>query len=892
MGNVIDVYDPVSAKTARIITQVVKSLGAMVEGSAYTGSLEVVPVLDSKNRFIATVGDNSCSFTGDVFVTEVDDLLKVLSSGEYFIDYEHGYYKVIAATSATPTITYYASMTAISSDVDVELGAVEIKNAATDDRAEVSDANTARATTSHVISVQNIDATGKVSPAGNAVDNAPFVKVGDGTDTLRVLTDNANFPTGTTTGLAVFGRYQATPSSFNDGDAAPILLDSAGRVVLSSDIEIGAVELKDGESENRASIEAASTARTTATHVLAVQHVDETGAVLSSMQANTNPGFVKITDGITEPVVETSGTKKALNVNVTDGTNDMPTMDAVGRQGYVAITDGTDTLDIVDVGASNSGIPVGVFDASGNRMPTMDDKTRKGVVQLTDGTNVQAVTAAGAASADITSLGSNVINLGSGTIDTGTQRVCIATDDVNTAKIVTAVEIMDDWDESDRAKVNVNLNSGIPVDIGVGDNASGTARVTIATNDVNMSAIKTAVEIIDNFISDTRGLVTEDNSASIKTAVEVIDNFILGSRGLVTEDNSASIKDAVETMDDWDESDRAKVNPIVGQAGIAGGTGVDGDAVPRVSLATDVPLPAGTNTIGAVGLKDALSEDMANIGDANVAKTNATHVLATQNVDTEGGVLKESTQTSIKTAVEIMDDAVYTDNTGTVSKGVLMMGADGTTPQAVAVNSNGEIKVNLETADIEIGAVEIKNSTDDTRAVVASPADNYASPTALNVLNFGMVYDGSTWDMLRGDASNGMLVNLGTNNDVTVTSGSITETNSASIKTDLDAMILGTAYHGELTSVSNSYSSGTCRLTLGAACKHLSLIVESDDDIVFAVFNSADPTTDLADTTKRFKFIGTIAGTQTSYSLGTGITQLDFLKRNAGTIKVYVDAFV
>jgi len=51
-------------------------------------------------------------------------------------------------------------------------------------------------------------------------------------------------------------------------------------------------------------------------------------------------------------------------------------------------------------------------------------------------------------------------------------------------------------------------------------------------------------------------------------------------------------------MDDWDESDRAKVNPIAGQAGIAGGSGVDGASVPRVSLATDIPLPAGTNVLG------------------------------------------------------------------------------------------------------------------------------------------------------------------------------------------------------------------------------------------------------------------------------------------------------
>lgn len=40
---------------------------------------------------------------------------------------------------------------------------------------------------------------------------------------------------------------------------------------------------------------------------------------------------------------------------------------------------------------------------------------------------------------------------------------------------------------------------------------------------------------------------------------------------------------------------------ISGQDGIAGGTGVDGATVPRMSLATNVPLPSGTNSIGKLG---------------------------------------------------------------------------------------------------------------------------------------------------------------------------------------------------------------------------------------------------------------------------------------------------
>lgn len=60
--------------------------------------------------------------------------------------------------------------------------------------------------------------------------------------------------------------------------------------------------------------------------------------------------------------------------------------------------------------------------------------------------------------------------------------------------------------------------------------------------------------------------------------------------GASTEATLAFIKTAVEIIDDWDESDRAKINLIVGQAGIAAGAGAVGVTVPRVTLASDDPL--------------------------------------------------------------------------------------------------------------------------------------------------------------------------------------------------------------------------------------------------------------------------------------------------------------
>jgi len=48
-----------------------------------------------------------------------------------------------------------------------------------------------------------------------------------------------------------------------------------------------------------------------------------------------------------------------------------------------------------------------------------------------------------------------------------------------------------------------------------------------------------------------------------------------------------AIKTSVQIMDDWDESDRAKVNTIVGQAGVEAGAGTTTVKTQRVVLVTD-----------------------------------------------------------------------------------------------------------------------------------------------------------------------------------------------------------------------------------------------------------------------------------------------------------------
>lgn len=119
--------------------------------------------------------------------------------------------------------------------------------------------------------------------------------------------------------------------------------------------------------------------------------------------------------------------------------------------------------------------------------------------------------------------------------------------------------------------VNVAEVGGATVTAGAGAVAAGTQRITLASDDPAVSSLGTIAT----------------NTGNSSTSLGVID--------------------------DWDESDRAKVNPIVGQAGVQGGSGAVSATTQRVVLATDVALPAGTNAIGKLAANSGID-----IGDVDV----------------------------------------------------------------------------------------------------------------------------------------------------------------------------------------------------------------------------------------------------------------------------------
>jgi hypothetical protein len=92
---------------------------------------------------------------------------------------------------------------------------------------------------------------------------------------------------------------------------------------------------------------------------------------------------------------------------------------------------------------------------------------------------------------------------------------------------------------------------------------------------------------------------------------------------------------------------RAAVNPISGQAGVQGGSGIVTALTQRVVLATDVGLPAGTNALGSVNTKTALTFNAPAAASVGVASAQA---LAS-NVNRKGAVFVNTSVNTISCAV-------------------------------------------------------------------------------------------------------------------------------------------------------------------------------------------------------------------------------------------------
>ncbi len=169
------------------------------------------------------------------------------------------------------------------------------------------------------------------------------------------------------------GIYNATPLTLTDGDGVALAVDANGYVITTlatGDIEIGAVELKDGATDNRGVINAANTARAATDKVLLVQTIDATGRVGSG-------GFAEDTAHVTGDIGTEVLTKRTdTAASSADTTGDYATLNTDSLGKLWSRPDGGAAN-----GAADNGNPVktgGVF----NTTPPVLDSGDRGDTQM------------------------------------------------------------------------------------------------------------------------------------------------------------------------------------------------------------------------------------------------------------------------------------------------------------------------------------------------------------------------------------------------------------------------------------------------------------------------------------------------------------------------------
>lgn len=175
------------------------------------------------------------------------------------------------------------------------------------------------------------------------------------------------------------------------------------------------------------------------------------------------------------------------------------------------------------------------------------------------------------------------------------------------------------------------------------------------------------------------------------------------------------------------------------------------------------------------------SEVTSSVSSANVN----INKVANKTVNTQAGNVGTGTQrvtiatddanlSAIKTSVELIDDAIYTDSDAWVnstSKHLLTGGVYNASPRSITDGDTGPFAMDVNghiITSAHAGSVALADNVSNTANLMVDEADAFMASAT-----FGYNFDGAAWDRIRGDATDGLLVNLGTNNDVTVT-GTVT----------------------------------------------------------------------------------------------------------------------
>ena len=405
----------------------------------------------------------------------------------------------------------------------------------------------------------------EVLPDGTLCTAASFTGDAGGT----AAADDADFTAGTTDGTPAMGSYQSSPTAVTDGDLGIIGIDADRNVKVSIEADNagigGGVQYDVGDVAGATATGTASlVVRDDALSTLSDAEGDEvrmrvgaTGALWTNalqsgswtvdLGATDNAVLDSIADGI---VVDLSATDNAVLDDIADGIS----------VGVTSIVDG-DTDTIFD--DANDSLKVSIVSGAGSGGTALadDGDFTAGTTNTTPASGFYQTSPTACTDGDVCAIGI----------------------DANRNVKVTI--------EAD----NAGIGGGIQYDVGDAASATATGTAALVVRDDALSTLADADgDEVRLRVDSTGQLWTRD--AAGNTLLGTID---ADTSNITT--NTGNTATSAAIMDDWDESDRVKVNPIVGQPGVSAGAGAVDNTTQRMTLASDDPLVAGMIGAGTAG---------------------------------------------------------------------------------------------------------------------------------------------------------------------------------------------------------------------------------------------------------------------------------------------------
>lgn len=333
------------------------------------------------------------------------------------------------------------------------------------------------------------------------------------------------------------------------------------------------------------------------------------GAATSAKQ-DTIIGHV---DGIEASLTTVAGAVAGAEMQVDVITSALPTGAATAAKQPALGTAGTSSADVITVQGRAAMTPI-LIDGSATTQP------------VSHGALTELAAAINASALDVNIVGGS---------SSGTQYT-----EADTDATITGTAVM--WEDASDTLRAVSAAKPLPVNIISGAGSGGTAIVDDAAFTPGTTSVTPIGGILDDTAPDS---VDEGDAGAVRMSanrslhVRVRDNAG-NERGLnidangaiaatvtnataanlnVTEASAAAIAASASVLDDWDESDRAKVNPIAGQAGVAAGAGAVSALTQRVVIATDqtvIPVSDNGSSLTVDGTVAVTNADLTTIAGA------------------------------------------------------------------------------------------------------------------------------------------------------------------------------------------------------------------------------------------------------------------------------------